>query len=65
LRSQRLDAGALPDFLAKLCSNLATPHETWQRMRGDRRMLERKGWEFDLPEADIAMDCFETHITAP
>jgi hypothetical protein len=26
---------------------------------------QRKGWQFDLPEADIVMDCFETHITAP
>ena len=26
---------------------------------------QRKGWQFDLPEADIVMDCIETHITAP
>jgi hypothetical protein len=26
---------------------------------------QRKGWQYELPEADIVMDCFETHITAP
>jgi hypothetical protein len=25
----------------------------------------RTGWQFELPEADIAMDCFEKRITAP
>ena len=25
---------------------------------------KRAGWQFELPEADIAMDCFEKQITA-
>ncbi len=39
--------------------------ETYTARLGITYHYKRTGWQFELPEADIVMDCFEKQITAP
>jgi hypothetical protein len=50
--------------LSKKSGHLGT-RETFTGRYRKTYHYQRKGWQFDLPEADIVMDCIETHITAP